>query len=236
MSLIRIQKSGKAVMIMAPEGAFSYFHPDSLFTGFGWDAETASLLLLKRPVKSVLILGFGGGTVARQCRALFPRAEIVGVEISAQVLKMAYQHFGLSSLKVTTVNMSGEAFLRTTRRRFDAVIDDMWPPEPGSPKPLLVEPNWVSLINSRLKAGGMYAANLYNREESSFEVATAVRRLKTDFNCVREVSPGHRVTTIIAAGDDLHTSKEARAKLRQLAPALAHGLKHVSFRTLHDTA
>ena len=89
-------------------------------------------------------------------------------------------------------------------------------------------------ISSRLKPGGIYAANLYNREESSYEVVTAVGRLKTDFKCLREVSPGYRVTTIIAAGDDLHTPKEARIKLKRLAPTFALGLKHVRFRTLHD--
>jgi len=220
---------------MTPEGAFSYFHPDSLFTGFGWDAETASLLLLKRPVESLLILGFGGGTVARQCRALFPQTVIVGVEISARILRMAYQHFHLDTLQVTTVNTSGEAFLRRTRRRFDAIIDDMWPAQPGRPKPLFAEPNWLNLIRSRLKSDGMYAVNLYDRVESLYEVKTALQRFKADFNCVLEVIPGQRVTTIIAGGDDLHTPKEARTRLRRLAPAFTHGLDHVRYRTLHNS-
>lgn len=221
-------------MIMAPEGTFSYYHPDHLFTGRGWDAETASLLVLKRPVKSLLILGFGGGTVARQCRALFPQAEIVGVEISTRVLKMAYQHFELDSLNIKTVNMSGQAFMRSTRRRFDAIIDDMWPSEPESTKPLFVEPDWTNLVTSRLKPDGMYAANVYSREENSYEAVTAVRRLKSVFKCLREVSPEPGITTVIAAGNDLYRPKEARARLRHLAPRLARGLQHVRFRTLHN--
>jgi len=221
-------------MITGPEGTYSYYHPDHLFTGLGWDAETASLLVLKRPVNSLLILGFGGGTVARQCRALFPQAEIVGVEVSARVLKIAYQHFELHSLNIKTVNTSGQAFMRSTRRRFDAIIDDIWPPESESTKPLFAEADWTNLVISRLKRGGMYAVNVYSREESSYEVATAVRRLKSVFKCLREVSHEPGITTVIAGGDDLDSPKEARAKLKRLASPLACGLQHVRFRTLHN--
>jgi spermidine synthase len=221
-------------MLMGPEGTYSYYHPAQLFTGLGWDAETASLLLLKRPVNSILLLGFGGGTVARQCRALFPQAEIVGVEASARVLKIAYQHFELQSLNIKTVNKSGQVFMGSRHRRFDAIIDDMWPSEPDS-KPLFVEPDWMNLVVSRLKPGGMYAVNVYSREESSYEAATAVRLLKTVFKCLREVSLTPGITTVIAGGDALHRPKEARARLKLLAPRLARSLQNVRFRTLHNT-
>jgi spermidine synthase len=155
MEMIRLRRSGEAVMLTAPEGNFSYFHPRCLFTGLGWDAETASLLLLKRPVKALLILGLGGGTVARQCRALFPDAEITGVEINQRVVELAYEHFNLDSLKINAVVMPGQLFLAKSLHRFDAIIDDMWLPEPQSPKPVLVDPRWIDLVSSRLKPSGM---------------------------------------------------------------------------------
>jgi len=234
MNSIQVQLSGKAVMMVGPEGTYSYYHPDHLFTGCGWDAETASLLLLKRPADSILILGFGAGTVARQCRALFPQAEIVGVEISARVLRIARQHFGLNSLNLTTVNQSGQAFMRSTRRRFDVIIDDMWPPGRQSAKPLFAEANWMTFVCSRLKPDGLYAVNVYSREESSYEAATAIKCLKSVFKCVREVYNGSGPTTVIVGGNHLHTSKKARANLQDLARPMARGLQHVHFRTLQN--
>jgi spermidine synthase len=234
MNPIHIQRYGKAVRITGPEGTYSYFHPDHLLTGSSWDAETASLLMLKRPVRSLLLLGLGGGTVARQCRALFPHADIVGVEVSARVLKLAYQHFDLHSLRIMTVNTPAQAFMRMTRKRFDAIIDDIWPPGLESTKPLFVEPNWTALISSRLKPGGMYAVNVYSRKESSYEASTAARYLKSVFKCLREIVYEPGPTTVIVGGNDLDRPKDARAKLKRLAPPFARGLQHIHFRTLHN--
>lgn len=64
----RLTRQGEAVYLDAPEGTFSYYHPREIFTGFSWDALSASPLLARRRVESILILGLGGGTAARQCR------------------------------------------------------------------------------------------------------------------------------------------------------------------------
>jgi spermidine synthase len=229
---LRLLRRGKTVLLEAPEGTFSIYHPDRPFTGFGWDAQTASLLMIKHSIRSVLILGLGGGTVARQCRMLLPSAKIVGVEIDEWVLKTAYDYFELNAIEVTTVMMPGQTYLRKTRRRFDAIIDDMWLPKPRSPKPVLVEPDWINLIARRLRAGGVYTANLYSREENPAEVTIAIKRLNSLFPMLREIRPSLGPTTAIAAGFSLRTPREARSKLRFLPEPLASGLKHVSFRTL----
>lgn len=230
--MIRLTRRGKSVRLQAPEGTFSYFHPDNVFTGLGWDAQTASLLLVKGSVQSILILGLGGGTVARQCRTLYPKAEIVGVDIDAGIVKLGRQHFALASLNLEVVEGSGQRYLRTTRRKFDAIIDDMWPVEPFSPKPALTESDWPTLIKSHLETGGVYALNLYSREESSFEVRSATRRFAKTFSTLCEVQPGPGETTVITAGFDLRRPAEARAILRRQPKAIADGLRHVRFRTI----
>lgn len=230
--MIRLVQRGKSVRLQAPEGIFSYYHPNHLFTGLGWDAQTASLLLMKRTVRSILILGLGGGTVARQCRAVFPEAAIVGVDIDRKVIKLAYEHFDLGSINTEVVALSGQHYLRTMRRRFDAIIDDMWPPEPFSPKPALTESDWLTLIRSRLQHDGVYALNLYSRQENPRELAIASRRLRTRFPDLREVCPGPGQTTVIAAGSDLRLPRQAYARVRRLPKHCASGLNHVKFVAL----
>lgn len=234
MRVLRLVQQGKAIRLKAPEGTFSYYHPNHLFTGFGWDAQSACLLLIKHTVRSILILGLGGGTVARQCRMLFPEAEIVGVEIDEWVLQMAFEYFDLGALDIVPVVMSGQTYLKKTRRRFDAIIDDMWLPKAQSPKPVLMEPGWVHLVSSRLRPEGMYAANLYSRQENPNEVKTAVQRLKSIFQVLLEIRPSLGQTTVIAGGFNLHTPREVRIKLRRLSASLVMELKPIRFHTVFN--
>ena len=230
---LRISRSGKSVRLVGPEGLYSYYHPEHLFTRLGWDAQTASTLLLRRPVRSILILGLGGATVARQCRALYPGADITGVEISESVLRMARAHFGLDSLGVCVSVTSGQKYLRIARRPFDVIIDDMWWPQLNHPKPVHQEPEWAESVRSRLNEGGMYAVNLFSRSAAPHEVEAAVGRLQKCFTSLREVLPGPpEETSVVAAGSDLCEPREARAKLKRLPGALAIGLRHVRFLTI----
>jgi spermidine synthase len=233
MGNLYLARSGKTIRLVGPEGTYSYYHPDILFTGLGWDAQTASTLLLRRPPRNILILGLGGATVARQCRVLYPHAEIVGVEINGDVIKLAYEHFNLDSINVFVIGKAGQDYLKRTRRRFDAIIDDMWWPELHSVKPLYVEPKWAELVRSRLNPEGLYAVNLYSRAPDSAEVRTAIKLLKPYFQELREVLPGPPgETATIVGGFNLCSPREARAKLRLLPAPVAEGLQHVRFLTI----
>jgi spermidine synthase len=232
MELLRLIQRGKSVRLQAPEGTFSYYHPDKLFTGLGWDSQTASLLLVKRPVRSILILGLGAGTVARQCRAIFPQSSIVGVDNNEKIVCLAYRHFDLRSTNMEVVISSGQHYLKNTRRKFDAIIDDMWPLKPFSPKPALTESGWPTLIKFHLNPDGVYALNLYSRGESSFEVQSAIQRLSTHFSMLCEVQPGPGETTVIAAGFNLRRPAAARAALRGQPKSIAAALRHIRFRTV----
>ena len=232
MTLLTLAQHGKVFRLVAPEGTYSYYHPEKLFTGLGWDAQTASLLFATQAIESILILGLGGGTVARQCRALFPEAHITGVEVNPHVLDLAHQKFALGALDIETINSSGESFIKSTSAVFDAIVDDMWLPNATDVKPVFVEPDWPRLIAARLKNSGLYAVNLYSRAESSYEVRTATRRLAAEFETLREVQPPMGQTTVIVAGRKLSSPRQARDRLRSLPRQFADELRSIKFRSL----
>ena len=91
---VKVGRRGRALRI---NGTFaSWYEPGRASTGSVWDALAAPLLLLPPARRrSVLILGLGGGSAARVVRALAPRAEIVGVEFDADVVRAAREHFDL---------------------------------------------------------------------------------------------------------------------------------------------
>ncbi len=167
---------------------------------------------------------------------MFPRALIVGVDADPRIVEMGYRHCDLASSGVEVHVTTGAQFLRRTRRRFRAIIDDIWPPERGGPKPIFDEPDWPALVRSRLSPRGLYAVNLYSRRADAREVPSAVAKLAPHFSELREVRPGLGPTAVVAAGDELLTPRAARARLARLSGRWAGELSHVSFLKVSPNA
>jgi spermidine synthase len=144
------------------DGTFaSLLRPGRATTGSVWDAIAAPVLALPpQRRRRFLILGLGGGSVARVLRAVAPRSEIVGVEIDREVIAAARRHFGLDGLGVELVRDDALAVLGRERRRFDAIFDDVfvgrgdavhkpaWLPHPGH-----------ALARRRLTRAGVLVSN-----------------------------------------------------------------------------
>jgi len=140
-----------------------------------WAALAAPVLLLPEARRRrLLVLGLGGGVAARFLRSLAPRAQIVGVEKSAEVARAAREHFGLDQLGVELVVDDALDFLERETRLFDFVVEDVfvgasrairkpdWLPEPG-----------LGLALRRLEPGGLLACNTIHE---GARMARALRR------------------------------------------------------------
>ncbi|CAJ1446706.1 unnamed protein product [Effrenium voratum] len=108
----------------------------------------------------VLILGLGGGTVARLLRRLKPEAILVGVEMDGEVIAAAKEFFDLEALQVEVVHQDGLAFLREEKRHFDLIIDDIFVGYARN----LRKPRWLPwpglrLARRRLRPGGLLVSN-----------------------------------------------------------------------------
>ena len=92
-------------------------------------------------------------------RALDPDAEIVGVELDREVLRVARRHFGLDELRLEIVAGDALEYLREPRR-FDLIVEDLFVGPPRS----VHKPDWLlgegyRLIRSRLRPGGYVVSN-----------------------------------------------------------------------------
>jgi len=166
---IRETKRGRALEI---DGTFaSWWSHEGKATDSVWDALVAPLLALPASRRrSALILGLGGGSVARLLRAIAPRAHLVGVEFDPEVILAARRHFDLDTLGVEVICDDARAVLARERRRFDLVIDDIFVGRgravrkpPWLPDPVL------GLAARRVATGGVLVSN-------SIDEARAVRR------------------------------------------------------------
>jgi spermidine synthase len=167
-------RSGRSLRIDGTHA--SYYVPGQSLTGSVWDALVAPLLWLPpQKRRRVLILGLGGGSAARLVRTVAPRARIVGVERSAEVIRAARRWFDLDALDVEVIREDARHFLTRSRRNFDLVIEDIFV---GSER-TVHKPRWLledglALAARRLRPGGLLVVNTI---DETAEAAAVLRRL-----------------------------------------------------------
>ncbi len=75
----------------------------------------------------VLILGLGGGTVARLTARFWPEATMVGVEIDPVMIELGEKYFDLRQLKnLRVVRRDAFEWLGSNRGKFDLILVDLY--------------------------------------------------------------------------------------------------------------
>jgi len=209
------------------EGTQASVHRDGrALTGVVWWA-LASPLLLTPPGRRrrVLVLGLAAGSVVRAVRALDPAAEIVGVEINPEVVRLAREHFELDRLRVEVVLTDARAHLRRERRRFDLVVEDLF----VGPSRSVRKPEWLPgegypLVYRRLRPGGYVASNTIH------EMPTIVRAMRGFGGRIVSLDVRGHWNRVTVCGRDLPPPRTLRRILAS-HPATAAILPRVALRS-----
>jgi spermidine synthase len=223
---VRVQGGPHGRELIVDETFASYYRPGMTTTGSVWDAIAAPLLSLPPGrLRRVLLLGLGGGSVARIVRALAPSAEIVGVELDEDVVKAARDHFALDALDLELVVDDALAFLRRDRRKYDAVLEDIfigygddvhkpdWIPEPG-----------LELAARRLRGGGLLVSNTID------ETPRVRRWLRGHFGGGVELEVEDYDNRVLACGPEGLSGRALRAAIAG-SPVLASTLPQLRIRS-----
>ena len=137
----------------------SVWHRDSVLTGGVWDTFLLVPPLLDRPVRSMLIVGNAGGTVARAYGELYPDVEVTGVEIDPEVTEVGRRWLGLGdNPNLNVVADDGRPFLQLTDDRYDVIVVDAYH-QPYIPFYLATK-EFFALVRERLNPGGVVALNV----------------------------------------------------------------------------
>lgn len=144
----------------------SQWNPNRPLSGCIWDL--IALPALYRPkgsVNSVLMLGFGAGTVARKLRELVKPEYIVGIELDPIHLSIADGFFecteGCELVAADAVEWVQEESAESNRVQFDMIIDDLYGEEEEMAvrcAPLDLE--WCQNLAKLVKADGMLVFNM----------------------------------------------------------------------------
>jgi len=140
------------------QATHSLYRPGSYLTGGVWDGYlVAPFAVRDRPPRRVAILGNAAGTTARAYGRYFPRAEVDGVEIDAELTELGRRYFDLRNPRLEVHHVDARPWLRTSDGGFDAILVDAYR-QPYIPFYLTTE-EFFELVRDRLAPGGVVVVN-----------------------------------------------------------------------------
>ncbi|PTL84713.1 spermidine synthase [Vitiosangium sp. GDMCC 1.1324] len=170
----------------------------------------------------VLLLGLGAGTSARGLLETYPGAQVVGVELDPEVVRLARAHFALSPEVEVHVG-DARAFLAGDTRRYDAIIVDAFR-FPYVPFHLTTR-EFMQAVAEHLAPGGIACFNV-GRYLDEYAVVDAVgATLATVFPEVRAADARNRSNTLLFAGPP-----GLGRRLAANIPTLPEHLRALAFR------
>lgn len=139
----------------------------------GWLVEKVWNSALKRvkkdrpEIKSVAILGLGGGSAAKLVNKYWPDARITGIDIDPVMVELGKKYLGLSrmnSIKIAIEDAEEWIDKNRGKKSFDLVLIDVYK---GARIPeKFTTPDFIKKVNNILKRGGIAAFNhLYSAAE-----------------------------------------------------------------------
>ncbi len=195
--------TGARVDLDVAGATYATWHPQALMTGYSWDGLSVGAMLVPtgKP-RSVLLLGLGGGTVARQLLAFSPDVQITGVEIDPGVVDIAQRHLHLDP-RVRVVVQDAYDYLHASNERFDVVIDDLFlTGTEDVVRSRVPEGDTLSLLRAHTAPGGVVLCNLITDEGEHKDVRRRARRAFRDaFAEARVVRPPRGLNEILVGGD-----------------------------------
>ena len=144
----------------------SQWNPNRPLAGCIWDLiALPALYCPKGSIESVLMLGFGAGTVARKLRELVEPKQIVGIELDPIHLSIAEGFFdcgeGCELVAADAVEWVREEGAESDPVTFDMIIDDLYAEEAEMAvrcAPLDLE--WCRNLAKLVNPGGLLVFNL----------------------------------------------------------------------------
>ena len=89
-----------------------------------WQSTLRELQKTKTEARKILILGLGGGSVAKLVSKKWPQAEITGVDIDEEMINLGKKYLGLDASKIKIVIQDAYEFKE--KDKFDLILVDLY--------------------------------------------------------------------------------------------------------------
>jgi len=177
---LRFDRSLQSGMVKADPFKSAFAYTDYVFLAWTY----------KPDIKSVLMLGLGGATVAKQIHHFFPQAQIDIAEIDPDVVDVAKRFFSFKEderMKVT-VGDARQFLVRNADKKYDLIIQDAYFAD-ALPFHLATQ-EFFEVVKGRLNPGGVFFNNIVSalKGERSKIFRSIYKTMQTVFGRV-EVYP-----------------------------------------------
>lgn len=153
-----------------------------------WNSALKKIFKTMPVVKSVLILGLGGGSAARLVNKYWPDAKITGVDIDPVMINFGKKYLDLEKIVgLTIVESDAVKFVDSTKEKYDLVLMDIYT---GAIIPeQFVKRKFIEKVKNILKPSGVAAINhLYSSIEREDAKKLEVE-LRNTFSMLVSVKP-----------------------------------------------
>ncbi len=202
---VEIWKSKDEAEFRCEGAVHAWYHRKRHLTGLAWDMIAAAALLGEsHPPRSVLMLGLAGGTAFRTLRHLLPDCELTAVDIDPEIVQLARQHMRLDELGAEIIIDDAYAWLKSNRRRFDVVIDDIYLAGHDDVfRPRLCDPAMIRDLQRAMSRNGVLAMNLVTGTGHRRMQSSARACLRQEFPMVRSIGSPMAQNEVLVAGRQL---------------------------------
>ncbi len=184
--LYEVRSAGRTRRLYTNGVLHSQFNPGDVITGSVWD-----LLMLPaffyppQEIRSVLVLGVGGGAVFHQLNAFVHPAKMVGVELDGQHIRVAKRFFDLKYKNLTLYEADAYEWIESySGPPFDMIIDDLFCDGDGDGHRVIpLDKHWFKLLNKHLSKSGVLVVNFESPKEmreSAYFKESSIKRLVCD--------------------------------------------------------
>lgn len=174
---LKVVQRGSTKLLEAPHANYSYGRLEQVFREAFYELGIRA----RKPHKA-LLLGLGGGCVARMLHRQLPQLHITGVELDPEVLRLATKHFNLvPTPTLRIVQAAAEEFIAHDMATYDLLLVDVF--IDTDVPPALDEMPFFQALKRRLAPGGLL---LFNR---IINEAAAARATDAAWPAFRRVFP-----------------------------------------------
>jgi len=233
---LEIWKSPLAVEFRVAGAVHAFHHRRRFLTGLVWDMLAAAALLGKRhEPRSLLMLGLAGGTTLRILRHLLPACRFTAIDIDGEIVRLARRHMALDRIGVDVIVGDAYEWLRTNRRTFDVVIDDIYLAGRADVfRSQAMDGRLLQNLRRCVAPGGVLAVNLVTGAGHRATQSATRGILRDTFAEVRSVTSPAAMNEVLVAGGNVATVR----RLRERNDAFPHSgdrayWKKISMRRIH---
>ncbi len=152
-------------MLKLNEGLDSFhsaWRPGEVLTGLYFDSFLLPALLAPQDIRGrrrVMVIGLGGGTMARQIHEIDPQVEVIGVEIDPELIDLGMAWLGLTPEMASLVPTDGRVALRVNSEPVGAILCDAYSDQIYVPHHLCTR-EFFEEMRDQLLPGGIVALNV----------------------------------------------------------------------------